>query len=348
MVLIVNEVFDDAEHESPEHPERPGRVQAAMAGVADLHLGEDLVVAPRHSATRAELLRVHAGGYLDELGAYCYGGGGDIDQDTYATYDSWSIATLSAGAGLSVVAELQRRGEGVGFVAARPPGHHALKDRAMGFCLLNNVAVTAAALVNQGERVAIIDWDVHHGNGTQQIFWDEPNVLYASMHQWPLFPGSGAASEVGGRSALGATINVPLPEGATGDATRRALDEVIAPAVDAFGPTWVLVSAGFDAHRLDPMADLCLSDADYGDLAARVSRFVDGPGRLAFFLEGGYEFGALRASVASTLSAVLDAGFSGEPRSNGGPGYEQINRVKTQRLAAIESWTREYEKEGQS
>jgi len=347
MVLIVNEVFDDAEHESPDHPERPGRVQAAMAGVDDLHLGEDLVVAPRYSATRAELLRVHAGGYLDELGAYCYGGGGDIDQDTYATYDSWSIATLSAGAGLSVISELQRRGEGVGFVAARPPGHHALADRAMGFCLLNNVAVAAAALASQGERVAIIDWDVHHGNGTQQIFWDEPNVLYASMHQWPLFPGSGAATEIGGPRALGATINVPLPEGATGDVTWRAIDEIVAPAVEAFSPTWVLVSAGFDAHRLDPMADLCLSDADYADLAASVSRFVKGPGRLAFFLEGGYDFGALRTSVASTLSAALDAPLSTEPRSNGGPGFDQIDRVKAQRLTAIESWTREFEKEGQ-
>ena len=347
MVLIVNEVFDDAEHESPDHPERPGRVQAAMAGVDDLHLGEDLVVAPRYSATRAELLRVHAGGYLDELGAFCYGGGGDIDQDTYATYDSWSIATLSAGAGLSVISELQRRGEGVGFVAARPPGHHALADRAMGFCLLNNVAVAAAALVSQGERVAVIDWDVHHGNGTQQIFWDEPNVLYASMHQWPLFPGSGAATEVGGPRALGATVNVPLPEGATGDVTWRAIDEIVAPAVEAFSPTWVLVSAGFDAHRLDPMADLCLSDADYADLAASVSRFVKAPGRLAFFLEGGYDFSALRTSVASTLSAALDAPLSTEPRSNGGPGYDQIDRVKAQRLTAIESWTREFEKEGQ-
>ncbi len=338
MVLIVNEGYDDSEHESPDHPERPGRLQAARGAVDDLHLGSDLVVAPAHSATRAELLRVHDAGYLDELGAFCYDGGGDIDQDTYATFDSWSIATTAAGAGLSVVSELQRRGEGVGFVASRPPGHHALRDRAMGFCLLNNIAVSAAHLVRQGERVVVVDWDVHHGNGTQQIFWDEPDVLYLSMHQWPLFPGSGSAEEVGGRRALGSVVNVPLPAGATGDVMRRALDDIVAPVVDAFHPTWVLVSAGFDAHLLDPMADLCLSDADFAAMASCVSHYVAAPGRLAFFLEGGYHLGALRASVAATLSSVLGCHHQGERPTSGGPGDDQLAKVKARRVAALESW----------
>jgi acetoin utilization deacetylase AcuC-like enzyme len=345
MELVVNEVYDDSEHESPDHPERPGRVQAAMGAVDGLHLGSDLIVAPARTATRAELSRVHDGGYLDELGAFCYGGGGDIDQDTYATFDSWSIATHAAGAGLSVVAELQRRGDGVGFVASRPPGHHALRDRAMGFCLLNNVAVAAAQLVSQGERVVIVDWDVHHGNGTQQIFWDEPDVLYLSMHQWPLFPGSGSAGEIGGRSALGSVVNVPLPAGATGDVMRRALDDIAAPIVDAFRPTWVLVSAGFDAHRLDPMADLCLSDGDFADMASCVSKYVATPGRLAFFLEGGYQLDALQASVGATLSSVLGSAYEGEPPTSGGPGGDHVEVVRTRRLAALESWTRVIEKE---
>ncbi|MDH2904373.1 MAG: histone deacetylase [Actinomycetota bacterium] len=345
MVLVVNELTDDSEHESPDHPERPGRVEAAMAAVQELHLGSDLIVAPAYSATRSELTRVHDAGYLDELGAFCYGGGGDIDQDTYATFDSWSIATRAAGAGLSVVRELQRRGEGVGFVASRPPGHHALRDRAMGFCLLNNVAVSAAALVSQGERVAIIDWDVHHGNGTQQIFWDEPHVLYVSMHQWPLFPGSGAAGEVGGRLALGSVVNVPLPAGATGDVMRRALDDVVAPVVDAFDPTWVLVSAGFDAHHLDPMADLCLSDGDFAQMSLAVSHYATAPGRLAFFLEGGYDLGALQASVRATLSSALGAPHDGEPPTNGGPGGAQLATITAQRDAALASWTQIFDEE---
>jgi len=345
VVLIVNEAYDDSEHESPDHPERPGRVRAAMGAVEGLHLGSDLIVAPAYSATRAELLRVHDGGYLDELGAFCYGGGGDIDQDTYATFDSWSIANLAAGAGLSVIRELESRGEGVGFVAARPPGHHALRDRAMGFCLLNNIAVAAAQLVSQGERVVIVDWDVHHGNGTQQIFWDEPAVLYISMHQSPLFPGSGFVGEIGGRSALGSVVNVPLPAGATGDVMRRALDDVAGPVVDAFRPTWVLVSAGFDAHRLDPMADLGLSDGDFADMASCVSHYVAEPGRLAFFLEGGYHLGALQASIAATLSSVLGSPFEGERPTSGGPGAESVATGKVQRLAALESWTRLFEEE---
>lgn len=345
MVLVVNEVYDDSEHESPDHPERPGRVQAARGAVDGLHLGSDLIVAPAYTATRAELSRVHDGGYLDELGAFCYGGGGDIDQDTYATFDSWSIATLAAGAGLSVISELQRRGDGVGFVASRPPGHHALRDRAMGFCLLNNVAVTAAALVSQGERVVIVDWDVHHGNGTQQIFWNEPDVLYLSMHQWPLFPGSGSPGEIGGRFALGSVVNVPLPAGATGDVMRRALDDIAAPIVDAFRPTWVLVSAGFDAHRLDPMADLCLSDGDFADMTSCVSNYVATPGRLAFFLEGGYHLGALQASIAATLSSALGSPYQGERPTNGGPGDANIATVKVQRVAALESWAQVFEGE---
>jgi len=338
VVLVVNAVFDDSGHESPEHPERPGRVEAAMAAVGDLHLGSDLIVAPAYAATRLELTRVHQGGYLDELGAYCYAGGGDLDQDTYATFDSWSIATHAAGAGLAVVKELQDRNDGVGFVASRPPGHHALSDRAMGFCLLNNVAVSAAALVSQGERVLIVDWDVHHGNGTQEIFWNEPNVLYVSTHQWPYYPGSGSAHEIGGRNAINTTVNIPLPAGATGDVVLRALDEVAAPVIDSFGPTWVLVSAGFDAHQLDPMADLRLTAGDYFELALVVGHFAPTPGRSAFFLEGGYDLGALQSSVYATLSSAIGGTYQGEKPSSGGPGEAHVATALHERQVAVETW----------
>ncbi len=337
MTLVISRPFDDSGHADPGHPERPDRVTAALAGVADLHLGEDLVSVDVTAATRAQLARVHSGAYLDELGAFCYEGGGDLDQDTYATYDSWALAQLAAGAGVAVVAELARRGEGVGFIAARPPGHHALPDRAMGFCLLNNVAVAAAELTSLGARVAVVDWDVHHGNGTQQIFWDDPDVLYVSTHESPLFPGSGAAHEVGGRGARGRTLNVPVPAGATGDVLRRALDEVAAPVVADFAPDWVLVSAGFDAHRADPIADLALSSGDYADLARTVAGFAPGPGRVALFLEGGYNLEALRESVAAALGALVGAPATLEGPTSGGPGAEHVARAFDERRSALET-----------
>jgi len=336
MVLVMNGTYDDSAHEDAGHPERPDRVKAAVAGVADLHLDGDLIVVPPYAATRSELARVHDGGYLDELGAFCYEGGGAIDQDTYATFDSWTIAKHAAGGGLAVVEELQRRNDGVGFVAARPPGHHALADRAMGFCLLNNIAVATAALLSQGERVLIVDWDVHHGNGTQAIFWDEPDVLYVSTHEWPLFPGSGSASEVGGRHAFDRTINIPLPAEATGDVVRRALDDVAAPVIDAFSPTWVLVSAGFDGHRADPMADLQLTSGDYAAMAQAVAAFAPRPGRLAMFLEGGYDLAALRSSVRAALGAALGLDDADEGTSSGGPGADNIERIMRERASALE------------
>jgi len=280
-MLVMNGRYEDAGHEESGHPERPDRITAAMAGVDDLHLGEDLRVVAPHAATRAELARVHEGTYLDELGAFCYAGGGDLDEDTYATYDSWTIAQYAAGGGLAVIEELTRLNDGVGFIATRPPGHHALRDRAMGFCLLNNIAVAAASLTERGERVLIVDWDVHHGNGTQAIFWDKPDVMYVSTHQSPLFPGSGAAYEIGGMAALGRTINIPLPPGATGDVIRRAIDEVATPAIAEFEPTWVLVSAGFDSHRDDPMADLALTGGDFAPAGNAVRHDLDKDDRAA-------------------------------------------------------------------
>jgi acetoin utilization deacetylase AcuC-like enzyme len=206
----------------------------------------------------------------------------------------------------------------------------------MGFCLLNNVAIAAAELLSQGERVLIVDWDVHHGNGTQQIFWDEPNVLYVSTHQWPLFPGSGSASEVGGRHATDRTVNIPLPPGTTGDVMRRAIEEIAGPVIDSFKPTWVLVSAGFDAHRDDPMADLRLTSGDFATMTNYVMGCASGSGHVVFFLEGGYDLTALRASIHATLSTALGQSPEVEGPSNGGPGTEQIASLHHARRSAIE------------
>jgi acetoin utilization deacetylase AcuC-like enzyme len=337
VLLVVNEPYDDTGHEDPGHPERPDRTVAARLAIADLHLDNDLIVAPRKVPSRSELLTVHQSSFLDELAAFCYAGGGDIDQDTYATYDSWSIAQLAAGSGLAVIEELSQREEGVGFVVTRPPGHHALKDRAMGFCLLNNIAISAAALLSQGERVLILDWDVHHGNGTQEIFWNEPSVLYVSTHESPFYPGTGTADEVGGRSAIDSNVNIPLPRGATGDTLLSAIEELASPVVDEFAPTWVLVSAGFDAHRDDPLADFELTSGDFAKLAQLAVSYTPRSGRLAMFLEGGYHLDALRASIHASLAAALEIPYESDPPSSGGPGVEHVARVRRERRNAIEA-----------
>ena len=313
------------------HPERAARLEAVWRGVEESGVADALVRLEPRRATEDELARVHPRPYLDALRAFCLAGGGALDPDTVAGAGSWDTALLAAGAVLAAVDGLTAGDGEAAFVAARPPGHHALADQAMGFCLLNNVAVAAAALVDRGERVLVVDWDVHHGNGTQDIFWDEPAVLYVSSHQWPLYPGTGRVEETGGARAPGATLNVPLPAGATGDVLLAAFDEVVAPAVERFAPTWVIVSAGFDAHRADPLAELMLTAGDFSALTGRVRQFAPGPGRTVAVLEGGYDLDALRLCAGATVAALLGEGDPPEPPSSGGPGREVVGAVRRAR-----------------
>ena len=337
-VLVLSDLGELDRHDTGEwHPERPPRLDAVRRGIADA-LGpgdDDIVRVGSRTATNEEIVRVHSSRYVWSLERLAAEGGGELDPDTPVSAGSWDTAVLAAGAGLAVVDELRSRGRGVGFVAVRPPGHHARPGIGMGFCLLNNVAITAAALADAGERVLIVDWDVHHGNGTQDIFWDDPRVLYVSMHQSPMYPGTGRVSETGSAGAAGTTINFPFPAGTTGEMYRRALDDVVADASAAFGPTWVLISAGYDAHRDDPLAGHALAAGDYAELASRVAALAPGDGRVAVFLEGGYDLPALRRSVAATVGRLTGSFESDEGPTHGGPGDETIGAARTfrERLA---------------
>lgn len=325
--MITSGPAGDAHDTGSGHPERAERLQAVERGIKQVERDGSVQRRPGRRATTEDLLRVHDAAYINDISAFIAAGGRAVDADTRVSPGSWDAALLAAGSGLEA-AELLDRGEApAAFVAVRPPGHHASVDRAMGFCLINNVAVTAAALADRGGRVLIVDWDVHHGNGTQDIFWDDPRVMYVSTHEWPLYPGTGRPQEVGGPNARGLTVNVPLPPGATGDSARAAMDDLVAPCVESFQPDWVLISSGFDAHRRDPLAGLEWSSGDFADLAATVTGWAPRPGRTIAFLEGGYDLDALSNSTLATLTALTGLSHRPEPPTSGGPGRDMVQKL---------------------
>jgi acetoin utilization deacetylase AcuC-like enzyme len=317
-----------AEHDpGRRHPERPQRLEAVLAGLDDFDGGDAIRHLEPRAATRAELERVHTATYLDQIERACAAGGGALDPDTSASPGSWEAAIHAAGAGLEAVAALERGDGDAAFCAVRPPGHHALASRAMGFCMVNNVAVTAAALRDRGDSVLVIDWDAHHGNGTQAIFDADADVFYVSMHEWPLYPGTGRIDEIGSGPGAGTTLNFPFPAGTTGDAYLDAIDTVVAPIAERIRPDWVLVSAGFDAHRDDPLTDMGLTAGDYADLTARITELAPAR-RVITFLEGGYDLDALRRSVAATASALVGGQLRPESATAGGPGRAVVGAVR--------------------
>jgi acetoin utilization deacetylase AcuC-like enzyme len=295
---------------SPDHPDTPARIAAIDAAMGAIGwAGCDRLAAPE--ARESELELVHAASHVQSIRRLCLAGGGQIDDDTYVGEQSYRAALYAAGGACAMVRALTAGEAGAAFSGMRPSGHHAEHDRAMGFCLFNNVAIGAELAIRElgVERVFILDWDIHHGNGTAAIFRRRADVLFASIHQSGIFPGSGALADVGAGEGLGYTINVPLHRGSDEDVWLSVLEHVLIPVAVEFRPQLVLISAGFDAHHADPLGGSLLDAASFAQMACQVrdmSTLVGAP--LGAVLEGGYDPGALADCVVATIAALNGEG----------------------------------------
>jgi len=303
VILIHTDRF--AEHQTPPgHPERPERAEVMDAVAARWRERGVEIVAPR-AATREQLARVHDPDYIRRISETALKSQ-QLDPDTYTSPESYEIALLAAGAAIDGVERVMGGSHRAAVAMVRPPGHHAERERAMGFCLFNNVAVAAAHARAQGAaKVAIVDYDVHHGNGTQHIFETDPHVLYISTHQFPYYPGTGSEDEVGRQAGLGFTVNVPLEVGAVDDDYRIAFSEIVLPVLRQFEPDLILLSAGFDAHERDPLGGMRVTTAAFAAMTLELRGVAEEccRGRIVAVTEGGYDLHALGSSLDAVITA---------------------------------------------
>jgi acetoin utilization deacetylase AcuC-like enzyme len=319
LCLADDELFD--EHLSPPgHPERPERLGAARQGVGDAALARAAArLAPR-DASLDEMARVHTQQYVAAL-AGIEGKSGHLDADTFYSPGSYAAARRATGAALALADALLDGKADYGFGLMRPPGHHARPGESMGFCMLNHVAVAASHARKRGaRRVVVLDWDVHHGNGTEEIFENDPEVLYISLHQSPQYPGTGAVTDVGFGDGKGFTVNVPLAAGADNAVYAAAFERLVLPIIEQFAPDLTLVSAGYDAHVRDPLGGMQLDGSGYAWMTRRLLETARrGPShRVGFLLEGGYDLAGLRESVRDTITALA-------PSADGAAGFGPPN-----------------------
>jgi acetoin utilization deacetylase AcuC-like enzyme len=310
--MSVHLIYDATylKHNTGEHPENPRRLEAILRAVdGDEALSKKLERTKPRTAAKDDIGRCHREQLIHEIETLAEQGEPFIDADTRISRESFEVARLAAGAALTAVDAVMKQDGGRAFAVIRPPGHHATTSTAMGFCLFNNAAIGARyAQAKFGvERVLIIDWDVHHGNGTQEIFWTDPTVFYFSTHQFPYYPGTGAASERGAGKGEGFTLNVPLARSTPARDHRRAFIDALQQIEQKFPPDLIIISAGFDSRRGDPLGGLMLEDSDFAEMTKEVLRIAEkhGDGRVIGLLEGGYNLNLLGDSVRSHISALI-------------------------------------------
>ena len=308
-------------HEPGEfHPEKPERIRALLDLAEKLDRDKFQVLPPK-AATRSDIESCHGRDYVTLVESTSKTHRYALDGDTITSRDSFGVGLLAVGGFLRLIDSIAAGESKNGFALVRPPGHHALRDRAMGFCLFNTIAIGAQHLKNAHgvKRVMIMDWDVHHGNGTQDSFYEDPSVLFISTHQFPYYPGTGAVGEVGLNAGEGYTVNIPLPAGCGDAEYLRVFHDVVVPAAKKFAPEWILVSAGFDPHRRDPLGGMEVTESGFTGMARLLLQLAaeHAGGKIAFLLEGGYDLAALRNSVAAVLKA-MEQGARTIERANAG------------------------------
>jgi acetoin utilization deacetylase AcuC-like enzyme len=328
--VVVDRMY--LKHEPGEfHPERPERIRVLVDLAEQLDEQKFQLLAPR-AANRSEIELCHSADYVALVEATSKTNQYALDGDTITCRDSFGTGLLAVGGFLRLLDAVAATEVANGFALVRPPGHHALKNRAMGFCLFNTIAIGARYLkrIHGAKRVLIMDWDVHHGNGTEAAFYDDPSVLFISTHQFPYYPGTGAMDEIGADAGKGYTINIPLPAGCADAEYLRVFEEIVDPATDKFEPDWILVSAGFDAHRRDPLGGMNVTEEGFGAMAQILLRLAErhAGGKIAFLLEGGYDLAALNNSVAAVLKAMQERPRKDPPAAKSDKIQTLIRRIR--------------------
>lgn len=306
--FLYNPLF--LKHETEPHPENPGRLEAIVGKIKGTHIHQNLIFTEPRKATPEQIARNHDTGYIERVREAWNSGSRNLDADTVISQESYEAAALAAGSGLTAVDMVVDKDVDNAFCAVRPPGHHAEQDHAMGFCLFNNVAIAARYAIEERDlnRVFIFDWDVHHGNGTQHSFYNDPSVYYASAHQYPFYPGTGDEDETGTGDGLGTTLNFPMRAYSGDEDYLDRVENKLIPEMMGFKPDLIIISAGFDAHHRDPLANIEITTECFGQMTQKIKQAADEvcSGRLISMLEGGYDYQALSDSVFTHLEHLME------------------------------------------